>query len=118
MLSVEQLRAWVIQETVGMIGEDQGFMVPELVCIPAEQAEEALERVYGEGWDGRQEEELEATHLIRFVYRIPEVPLVDGDDWWVKIGEDNSIELLTEVDRPAFCGGELSEAIEWCNELL
>jgi hypothetical protein len=118
MLSVEQLRAWVIQETVEMIGEDEGFTVPQLVCVPAEQAEEALERVYGEDWDERQEEELEATHLIRFVYQIPGVPLVDGDDWWVKIGEDDSIELLTEVDHPAFHGGKLSEAIEWCNELL
>ena len=57
----------------------------------------------------------DATHFVRFAIREDGLDLVDGDEWLFQISGDRVV-LLTEPDRPAFCGGTVDEAIRWVDE--
>ena len=103
----DRIKEWVLSQVASVDGDT----VPHLVVATRERVGDMeLWNEYVEG----------STHLVRFIVQSPGLDLVDGDDWWIRYHEDTdggTIELMTEPDHPSYHGGELEEAIRWCNKL-
>ncbi|MMZ59844.1 hypothetical protein D3C81_961450 [compost metagenome] len=112
----EALTVWAREQYVDFVGEDDGVGIPHLNATTVEAAMAVRVKEYGpDANEDLTDEELTATHCIRFVLQWPDLTPVDGDCWWIKV-TDEGVELLTFPDAPAIQGTDLESAVEWCDQ--